>query len=120
MNQYDVIHLDIANFRRPGDDSMDMLRWINTEVICELQKIYPGILNEDENSIPHTLAQLNESVKASFVIVIDEWDAIFREFKDDIRAQEEYVELLRGGAVQRLTLNSSILVYNDENALSCV
>lgn len=97
MNQYDVIHLDIANFRRPGDDSMDMLRWINTEAICELQKIYPGILNEDENSIPHALAQLNEAVKASFVIVIDEWDAIFREFKDDIRAQEEYVELLRGG-----------------------
>lgn len=96
MNQYDVIHLDIANFRRPGDDSMDMLRRINTEVLGELQKIYPGILSEDENSIPHALAQLNESVKASFVIVIDEWDAIFREFKDDIRAQEEYVELLRG------------------------
>ena len=74
LNQYDVIHLDITNFRRIGDDFEDMLRRLNKEVIGELQDAYPGILKADEDNLPHALACLNESAKAEFVIIIDEWD----------------------------------------------
>lgn len=95
MNQYDVIHLDITDFQRPGEHPKDMLRRMNIEVISELQKIYPGILKKDEDNLPFALAQLNDSVKTVFVIIIDEWDAIFREAKNDIDAQKEYVEFLR-------------------------
>ncbi len=96
LNQYDVIHLDITNFRRIGDDFEDMLRRLNKEVIGELQDAYPGILKADEDNLPHALACLNESAKAEFVIIIDEWDAVFREDKNDLTAQKEYIELLRG------------------------
>lgn len=96
LNQYDVIHLDITDFRRPGDNSGDMLRRINKEVIAELRKVYPGILREDEENLPYALACLNESARAEFVFIIDEWDAIFREKKSDLTEQKEYVELLRG------------------------
>lgn len=30
------------------------------------------------------------------MIIIDEWDAVFRECKDDKKAQTEYIDLLRG------------------------
>lgn len=30
------------------------------------------------------------------MIIIDEWDAVFREYKDDKKAQTEYIDLLRG------------------------
>ncbi len=96
MNHYNVIRLDITDFRRYGDNSVDILRRINKEVIEELNKIYPGILKEDENDLRNALAQLNESKEAVFVIIIDEWDAIFREYKNDIATQKEYLELLRG------------------------
>lgn len=96
LNQYDVIHLDITNFRRTGDSFRDMLRRMNKEVIGELQDAFPGIIKEGEDNLPHALAQLNESAKTEFVIIIDEWDAIFREDKNDLTAQKEYIELLRG------------------------
>ncbi len=96
LNQYNVLHLDITDFYRSGDCPEDMLCRINVEVIAELRNIYPGILKEDENNLPYALARLNEAAKAVFVIIIDEWDAIFREYKDDIAAQKEYVKLLRG------------------------
>ena len=30
-----------------------------------------------------------------FVIIIDEWDAIFREYKDDREGQKKYLDFLR-------------------------
>lgn len=33
--------------------------------------------------------------KQSFVIIIDEWDCIFREYKEDKEAQEKYLDFLR-------------------------
>ena len=33
--------------------------------------------------------------KCPFVLIIDEWDCIFREFKNDKEAQEKYLDFLR-------------------------
>lgn len=33
--------------------------------------------------------------KQSFVIIIDEWDCVFREYQQDKKAQEEYLDFLR-------------------------
>lgn len=96
LNQYDVIHLDITSFRRPGETSLDMLQRLNRDVIVELRNEYPEILSDDASYLPHALADINNKTGASFVIIIDEWDAIFREDKYGTEAQTEYVELLRG------------------------
>lgn len=32
---------------------------------------------------------------ASFVIIIDEWDCIFREYRENHEAQEQYLDFLR-------------------------
>lgn len=42
------------------------------------------------------LARINQDTGEKFVIIIDEWDAIFRENCSDVAAQEAYIELLRG------------------------
>ncbi len=128
MNQYDVIHLDITGFLRSGDNSREMLRRISREVIGELRNVYPGILREDEDNLPYALACLNESAKAEFVIIIDEWDAIFREYKNELTAQKEYVELLRGlfkGAISKKFVKLAYITgilpvkkYGTESALN--
>lgn len=33
--------------------------------------------------------------KQSFIVIIDEWDCIFREYKEDKEAQEKYLDFLR-------------------------
>ena len=96
MNQYDVIHLDIADIRSEKARAMDTIRYLEACVISELNVYYPDVLPKEETSLPSALARINAQTGAGFVIVIDEWDAIFREDPYDTNAQLAYVELLRG------------------------
>ena len=96
MNQYDVIHLDINSFRRPAESSDNILQRINNNVVEELKEIYPDILSEKITYLPDALAEINNQTSAGFVIIIDEWDSLFREDKNDTKIQTEYMEWLRG------------------------
>ena len=103
LNQYPVIHVDINDFlhRRNAEtegsvSALTAVGLFHSEVIEELKKLYPQVLNEKENNLPSALAQIHENTGDKFVIIIDEWDAIFREDKLDIKAQDAYIDLLRG------------------------
>lgn len=41
------------------------------------------------------MADIYEESRCPFVVIIDEWDCIFREFKEDKKAQENYLDFLR-------------------------
>lgn len=96
LNQYDVIHLDIAYLLVQIKDPIKTVAYIQTCVIQELNSLYPGILSEEESMLPLALSRIHDATGAGFVIVIDEWDAIFRECKENQNAQQSYIELLRG------------------------
>lgn len=96
LNKYDVIHLDINSFRRPAEPSDNVLQRLNNVVITELKEIYPNILSEEITYLPDALAEINNQTGAGFVIIIDEWDSLFREDKNDTKIQTEYIEWLRG------------------------
>ena len=95
LNQYTVIHLDITMFttQEKGSSVADC---INEQVTDELREIYPDILSSEKHNLPYALAEINDRTGERFVIIIDEWDAIFRESRYDVDAQKEYVDLLRG------------------------
>lgn len=66
------------------------------EVIKELRKQFGECVNEDAADLPSALAHVNDALGEKFIIIIDEWDTIFRENKFDIKAQDAYIDLLRG------------------------
>lgn len=96
LNQYDVIHLDIAYLLVQVKNSLETVSCIQKCVIEELKSLYPGILSDEDKMLPFALSKIHHGTGARFVIIIDEWDAIFREDKDDEAAQQAYIELLRG------------------------
>lgn len=55
------------------------------------EKVFPASVEEDDVDLPFVLARINEDTGSKFVIIIDEWDAIFRENKNDEAAQKEYI-----------------------------
>ena len=93
-NKYDVIHIDINSFRNKSKTA-DVVPVIQRTVIAELKEYYPEGFAEDVEELPAALAQINKRQGLKFVIIIDEWDAIFRENKDDIAAQKSYLSFLR-------------------------
>lgn len=96
LNKYDVIHLDIAYMLVQIKDSLETVSYIQKCVIDELKTIYPGILSDEDSRLAFALSKVHSVTGAEFVIIIDEWDAIFREDKYDKNAQEAYIALLRG------------------------
>lgn len=66
------------------------------KVINELKELYQNEVASTECSLPVALADINAVSGMKFIIIIDEWDALFREKKEDKLLLEEYVQLLRG------------------------
>ena len=60
----------------------------------ELQEMYPNIDISKQVSLLGTLNQIYNETKTQFVIIIDEWDVLFRDCKDT-KIQNEYLDLLR-------------------------
>lgn len=95
LNQYDVIYLDITWFISTVTERKDIVKYLQREVISELRQNFPSV-GESCTSLPIALSDASDDSGRKFIIIIDEWDALFREEKDDIELQEEYIQLLRG------------------------
>ena len=95
LNHYNVIYLDITWFISTVESKKDLVKYIQKEVIAELREAFSA-MKEERNSLPIALSNVNEATGQKFIIIIDEWDALFREAKDDIDLQKEYIQLLRG------------------------
>jgi hypothetical protein len=128
LNKFDVIQLDMAYICTQIKDSKKIVEYINKSVIDELKETYPDVLKDDDTILPFALADINKRTGAKFVIVIDEWDAIFRDDKYNDSVQRDYIDLLRGlfkgeqsKSFTKLAYITGILPikkYNSESALN--
>lgn len=94
LNKYDVIYLDITWFISSADHIKNTVRLLQEKVIKELRETYPSV--KQENTLSETLVAINEETGNKFIIIIDEWDALFREAKEFQDVQDEYILFLRG------------------------
>ena len=93
LNKYDVIYLDITWFISIVSNVKETVQCLQREVIDELKSFYPEV--GEESSLPIALAKIHESTNNKFIIIIDEWDALFREAKTESDLQKEFIQLLR-------------------------
>ena len=98
LNKYDVIYIDVSLFvsrvKNINGNIKNIVSNIQSEVISEVLGKYPQ--TEKKETLYDTLYSAVKFTENKFIIIIDEWDALFREAKDDIDLQEEYIQLLRG------------------------
>ena len=94
LNRYDVIYLDITWFISSADYIQNVVDILQEKVINELRETYAYV--RKEKTLSETLAAVNEATGNKFIIIIDEWDALFREARDDKKTQDAYIMLLRG------------------------
>ena len=94
LNKYSVIYLDIVWFISTVKEIREIVRYLQKEVIRELREIYPSATIEEEN-LPVALRDISSTIGEKFIIIIDEWDVLFREVKQDKKIQKEYLRLLQ-------------------------
>ncbi|MBD5393079.1 MAG: AAA family ATPase [Lachnospiraceae bacterium] len=94
LNKYDVIYLDMTWFiSNSASNVKNIVANMQQEVIKELHASYPEA--EMGETLPKMLTNVTEATKNKFIIIIDEWDALFRETKNDTDLQKEYIQLMR-------------------------
>lgn len=87
LNRYDVLLLNMQNFLSRAGDVDSMVSCLQEVVIREIAKMFLQLISESENYLISALEQIYQETNRGFVIIIDEWDCIFR--------VEKYVEKAR-------------------------
>ena len=95
LNKYDTIFLNMQEFLSRSSNVKELLERVEGKVIRELKKQYPEVELYDENDLAETMQDIFAESECPFIVIIDEWDCIFREFKHDKAAQEIYLDFLR-------------------------
>ncbi|EOS70847.1 hypothetical protein C818_01445 [Lachnospiraceae bacterium MD308] len=95
LNQYDVLFLDISSFISTAEVIEETVNDIQKDVIEELKETFPGCIKDDVRALSKALLQVCAKTGKKFFIIIDEWDALFREAKTNEKVQHAYIQLLR-------------------------
>jgi hypothetical protein len=110
LNKYNVIYIDmnsicglykgyLKNKKVSGVETLiDYLEYaiINDLKECEdfaecLKK------HEIENTgLLNALSNLRKDLNAQFIFIMDEWDLVYRDYRNDTQLQEDFIDLLRG------------------------
>ena len=71
----------------------EMLKVLQKRLIKELKYNYPEYVDCD--NLVFAMQDIFSYTGQSFIVLIDEWDCLFREYKQDEEAQRKYLDFLR-------------------------
>ena len=96
FQRYPVLYLDMTDFVTRYD-SNDIISHIQSDVIAELKEVFPNVPYHENTDLADVLYSIvSQPYNEKFIMIIDEWDAILREYKEESGISEQYVKLLRG------------------------
>ena len=95
LNKYDTIFLNMQEFLSRSKEIGQVIDRVRRMLLRELKNSYPDVDYFDDTDLVESLQDIYAATKQSFVIIIDEWDCVFREYQQDKKAQEEYLDFLR-------------------------
>ncbi len=93
LNRYDVIKINMQLFLSTTHNVEEMLEVLQKRVVRELKRAYPDIV--DGESLIWAMTDVCTETNRPFVILIDEWDCLFREYAHNTDAQKTYLDFLR-------------------------
>jgi len=92
-NQYDVIRVNMQEFLSVSHEIDEMLKLLQERLILELRRKYPEYVTQ--NNLMFAMQDVYAFTQHPFIILIDEWDCLFREYQHDQNAQKKYLDFLR-------------------------
>lgn len=94
LNQFDVIKIVMTDFIKEKIDVEKSLEKMTKRILVDLSEAYSDV-KYDEDDLVYSMDRFYRESGVPFVIIIDEWDAVFRERKNDKEGQTLYLDFLR-------------------------
>ena len=95
LGQFDVLRLVMTDFMDGSNSVKEMLEYLTEEVVGELMENYPEVKPGSRLNLRTVMSRIFGKSDRQFVVVIDEWDAVFRTWQDDLDGQTKYLDFLR-------------------------
>ncbi len=98
LNKSNVIMIDFQEHfssAKGNNEPEKVLERMQKKLIQEIHESYPEIVSGEENFLPDVLEKVNKATNEQFIVIIDEWDCLFREAKNNIELQNKYINFLR-------------------------
>ena len=80
LNKYPVIYLDLSDFVTRFKDE-GIVSEMDSRLRRDLREAYPETPTEEDDDLMDLLVRIAARHRQRFIFIIDEWDAICREFK---------------------------------------
>lgn len=95
LGKFDVIRLVMTDFLEGSDNVQDVIDYLTDEITEDLRDAYPEVDSGKRKNLRTLMNKIYGKTKRQFVIIIDEWDALFRVWKEDTEGQTKYLDFLR-------------------------
>lgn len=95
LNQFDVISLNMQEFLSRSSSMDEMLSRVIKLVMRDIKKEYPNVDYFDDTDLSESMREVYEETNRPFIIIIDEWDCVFREYRNHKEDQDRYLDFLR-------------------------
>jgi len=96
LNQFNVVSFDVTGFIADAkENGTNVISEIKNALLQELREFFQDCIGAATRNLGRALYEVVSKGNAKFVFVIDEWDALFREFKEDTQLQKDYILFLR-------------------------
>lgn len=93
--KYDVLLINMQDFLGASSNVVVLTERLVKGIVRELSEEYPDVAFSDKSLLSTVMQEINLATGRKFVVIIDEWDCIFREWKENKEAQEKYLDFLR-------------------------
>ena len=93
INKYAVIKINMQEFLSATQSMDDMLKLLQKRILADLRNKYPEFVTEE--NLVFVMQDVFAKTNSPFIILIDEWDCLFREYEQDRDAQKIYLDFLR-------------------------
>ena len=93
LNKYPVIYVDMTDF--VSQKLENLAEKMDSCLLADISKAYPDIPTEEGDNLMSYLLRVSEANAQQFIFIIDEWDAICREYAPGTEEMDRYVSWLR-------------------------
>jgi len=95
LNKYPVIYVDITDFTTRYRTREDIISRIQSDLKQDILSVHPDAGTDINDDLMSLLTRIRRNTGNKFIMIIDEWDAVLREFEDNTSIIDTYVDLLR-------------------------
>ncbi|MCD7893249.1 MAG: ATP-binding protein [Erysipelotrichaceae bacterium] len=95
LNKHDVIYFDVQKILSRVKSIDELKERLTISIIEELKWDYPEESLYIFKDLATTLERIYTRYNQTYIFIVDEWDCIFREYKDDKEGQKIYLDFLR-------------------------